>query len=161
MNRTNSRKPQPETGIVLNWSGFSQSLINDLLKMIVLPFLKINGGEDEIRTHDPHVANVMLYQLSYFPIDKTMRSIPYDRILRNRKNKLFTFCETHPTKCFKKPFHITPKSVPLIYSASNSHLHSGQCLFLHSQTSKKPNSSFSSRSSSANCSYKSSEIDVN
>ena len=27
-----------------------------------------NGGEDEIRTHDPHVANVMLYQLSYFPV---------------------------------------------------------------------------------------------
>ena len=117
--------------------GFSQSSINDLLKTIVLSFLKINGGEDEIRTHDPHVANVMLYQLSYFPIDKTLCSIPYDRILRNRKNKLFTFCETHPTKCFKKPFHITPKSVPLIYSALNSHLHSGQCLFRHSQTSRK------------------------
>ena len=27
-----------------------------------------NGGEEEIRTLDPHVANVMLYQLSYFPI---------------------------------------------------------------------------------------------
>ena len=26
------------------------------------------GGEEEIRTPDPHVANVMLYQLSYFPI---------------------------------------------------------------------------------------------
>lgn len=26
-----------------------------------------NGGEEEIRTLDPHVANVMLYQLSYFP----------------------------------------------------------------------------------------------
>ena len=26
-----------------------------------------NGGEEEIRTPDPHVANVMLYQLSYFP----------------------------------------------------------------------------------------------
>ena len=26
------------------------------------------GGEEEIRTLDPHVANVMLYQLSYFPI---------------------------------------------------------------------------------------------
>ena len=25
------------------------------------------GGEEEIRTLDPHVANVMLYQLSYFP----------------------------------------------------------------------------------------------
>ena len=29
----------------------------------------LNGGEEEIRTLDPHVANVMLYQLSYFPID--------------------------------------------------------------------------------------------
>ena len=28
----------------------------------------LNGGEEEIRTLDPHVANVMLYQLSYFPI---------------------------------------------------------------------------------------------
>ena len=27
-----------------------------------------NGGEEEIRTLDPHVANVMLYQLSYFPM---------------------------------------------------------------------------------------------
>ena len=27
-----------------------------------------NGGEEEIRTLDPHVANVMLYQLSYFPV---------------------------------------------------------------------------------------------
>ena len=27
-----------------------------------------DGGEEEIRTPDPHVANVMLYQLSYFPI---------------------------------------------------------------------------------------------
>ena len=37
----------------------------------------------------------------------------------------------------QKPFHFTPKSVPLIYSALNSHLHSGQCLFFHSQTSRK------------------------
>ena len=29
---------------------------------------KLNGGEEEIRTLDPHVANVMLYQLSYFPM---------------------------------------------------------------------------------------------
>ena len=26
-----------------------------------------NGGEEEIRTLDPRVANAMLYQLSYFP----------------------------------------------------------------------------------------------
>ena len=32
------------------------------------PELSPNGGEEEIRTLDPHVANVMLYQLSYFPI---------------------------------------------------------------------------------------------
>lgn len=25
------------------------------------------GGDDGIRTHDPHVANVMLSQLSYIP----------------------------------------------------------------------------------------------
>ena len=28
----------------------------------------LDGGEEEIRTLDPHVANVMLYQLSYFPM---------------------------------------------------------------------------------------------
>ena len=28
------------------------------------------GGEEEIRTLDPHVANVMLYQLSYFPMSR-------------------------------------------------------------------------------------------
>ena len=33
-----------------------------------LPRFLPNGGEEEIRTLDPHVANVMLYQLSYFPI---------------------------------------------------------------------------------------------
>ena len=27
----------------------------------------VNGGAEEIRTPDPHVANVMLYQLSYRP----------------------------------------------------------------------------------------------
>ncbi len=27
-----------------------------------------DGGEERIRTADPHVANVMLYQLSYFPV---------------------------------------------------------------------------------------------
>ena len=37
-----------------------------------------NGGEEEIRTPDPHVANVMLYQLSYFPIRaKATHIIPY------------------------------------------------------------------------------------
>ena len=30
-------------------------------------FLKY-GGEERIRTADPHVANVMLYQLSYVPV---------------------------------------------------------------------------------------------
>ena len=29
--------------------------------------LSISGGDDGIRTHDPHVANVMLSQLSYIP----------------------------------------------------------------------------------------------
>ncbi len=31
------------------------------------PGLKARGGDDGIRTHDPHVANVMLSQLSYIP----------------------------------------------------------------------------------------------
>ena len=29
--------------------------------------LQLRGGDDGIRTHDPHVANVMLSQLSYIP----------------------------------------------------------------------------------------------
>ncbi len=29
---------------------------------------RARDGADEIRTRDPHVANVMLYQLSYCPI---------------------------------------------------------------------------------------------
>ena len=29
--------------------------------------LGLRGGDDGIRTHDPHVANVMLSQLSYIP----------------------------------------------------------------------------------------------
>ena len=29
--------------------------------------LRLRGGDDGIRTHDPHVANVMLSQLSYIP----------------------------------------------------------------------------------------------
>ena len=29
--------------------------------------LHFRGGDDGIRTHDPHVANVMLSQLSYIP----------------------------------------------------------------------------------------------
>ena len=32
-----------------------------------------DGGEEEIRTLDPHVANVMLYQLSYFPMSRKRR----------------------------------------------------------------------------------------
>ena len=31
------------------------------------PDLALRGGDDGIRTHDPHVANVMLSQLSYIP----------------------------------------------------------------------------------------------
>ncbi len=34
-----------------------------------------DGGEEEIRTPDPHVANVMLYQLSYFPLAENGNSI--------------------------------------------------------------------------------------
>ena len=30
-----------------------------------------NGGAEEIRTLDPHVANVVLYQLSYRPMQVT------------------------------------------------------------------------------------------
>ena len=36
-------------------------------KPVALPRLSFRGGDDGIRTHDPHVANVMLSQLSYIP----------------------------------------------------------------------------------------------
>ena len=31
-------------------------------------FNELDGGAEEIRTLDPHVANVVLYQLSYRPL---------------------------------------------------------------------------------------------
>ena len=34
---------------------------------LMYPDLVYRGGDDGIRTHDPHVANVMLSQLSYIP----------------------------------------------------------------------------------------------
>lgn len=33
----------------------------------IRPHSSYRGGDDGIRTHDPHVANVMLSQLSYIP----------------------------------------------------------------------------------------------
>ena len=35
-----------------------------------------HGGAEEIRTPDPHVANVMLYQLSYRPVGKRGFNVP-------------------------------------------------------------------------------------
>ena len=37
--------------------------------------IEITGGAKGIRTPDPYVANVMLYQLSYSPLQKTKRKI--------------------------------------------------------------------------------------
>ena len=37
-------------------------------KPLASPRSDFRGGDDGIRTHDPHVANVMLSQLSYIPI---------------------------------------------------------------------------------------------
>ena len=51
------------------------------------PAVSPDGGEEEIRTPDPHVANVMLYQLSYFPNGwKTEYSIPFGRTGRKGEN---------------------------------------------------------------------------
>lgn len=36
-------------------------------KPLASPRSDFRGGDDGIRTHDPHVANVMLSQLSYIP----------------------------------------------------------------------------------------------
>ena len=49
----------------------------------------VNGGEEEIRTLDPHVANVMLYQLSYFP-NPWKRRIVYQKPPCARKGVIFT-----------------------------------------------------------------------
>ena len=36
-------------------------------KQIEIRFILGSGGDDGVRTHGPHVANVMLSQLSYIP----------------------------------------------------------------------------------------------
>ena len=36
----------------------------------LLYFNELDGGANEARTRDPHVANVVLYQLSYRPLKK-------------------------------------------------------------------------------------------
>ena len=61
----------------------------------------------------------------------------------------------------KNLFILHQNQYHLYFSALNSHFHSGQCLFLHSQTSKKPIITLSSSPSSPNCRYKTSEINVN
>ena len=51
----------------------------------------LDGGEEEIRTPDPHVANVMLYQLSYFPkFTETALIISYSAI--SHKGEFCVFC---------------------------------------------------------------------
>ena len=43
------------------------------------------GGAEEIRTPDPHVANVVLYQLSYRPICRiNQRSVNSNHRTRNQ-----------------------------------------------------------------------------
>lgn len=49
------------------------------------------GGDDGIRTHDPHVANVMLSQLSYIPTNRcAFRAKTYFA----RIERLCQMCET-------------------------------------------------------------------
>ena len=66
--------------------------------------LRLRGGDDGIRTHDPHVANVMLSQLSYIPtcmcahaqksilrvatvfVNKMRRSIQFQQIAAESKD---------------------------------------------------------------------------
>ena len=68
------------------------------------PDLVLRGGDDGIRTHDPHVANVMLSQLSYIPtcmcahaqknilrvatvfVNKMRRSIQFQQIAAESKD---------------------------------------------------------------------------
>ena len=38
------------------------------MKKQLNPVVQRPDGADGIRTHDPHIANVMLFQLSYSPI---------------------------------------------------------------------------------------------
>ena len=45
--------------------------------------IEITGGASGIRTRDPYVANVMLYQLSYSPVLKTRHNVSEDADLTN------------------------------------------------------------------------------
>ena len=54
--------------LVKCWSDVGQHVGHAKKKGQNLPSdLVFRGGDDGIRTHDPHVANVMLSQLSYIP----------------------------------------------------------------------------------------------
>ena len=61
-----------------------------------------DGGEERIRTADPHVANVMLYQLSYFPVVETANSVSQPAVPRKRENQKFQRMSRsfHLTVCF-------------------------------------------------------------
>ena len=49
--------------------------------------LHFHGGDDGIRTHDPHVANVMLSQLSYIPTyGALLREVLFCRLHRRLSN---------------------------------------------------------------------------
>ena len=52
-------------------TALASALMCLFLRHSEFPFLRfdaISGGAEEIRTPDPYVANVMLYQLSYRPV---------------------------------------------------------------------------------------------
>lgn len=68
--------------------------------------LNIRGGDDGIRTHDPHVANVMLSQLSYIPTGSAL--IARGNILPVLeafvKWQLQTICKMHTNGIYSSAF---------------------------------------------------------
>ena len=91
--------------LVKCWSDVGQHVGHAKKKGQNLPSVQVfRGGDDGIRTHDPHVANVMLSQLSYIPtcmcahaqksilrvatvfVNKMRRSIQFQQIAAESKD---------------------------------------------------------------------------
>ena len=56
------------------------------------------GGDDGIRTHDPHVANVMLSQLSYIPTDGAHRRNAVFCLNASRLSRPFSHFDSRITR---------------------------------------------------------------
>ena len=81
-------------------------------KSIVIRWILLFGAEDEIRTRDPHLGKVMLYQLSYFRMNHILRCVVKNFLFRwDCKGKISEanpqkiqaefICISECTRCFQ------------------------------------------------------------